>query len=221
MKVWITKEDIDHALGYSPWDLGNNVLYALCKDHPKHDRADVIIAKMLLIGRTYAAAIERRKNASSTSDDFYTNIVVNKIMNSELDHWLTVLPDKMTEPWTQLGKVISIHKELMDIFFKMTGLNKRSLASKYLHFHRPYLFFLYDSRSRESISKVTPQLDQIQNINAGLQDQEYHSFCRRALHLREFIAKEFGKTLTPRQLDKILLRITDKIRKDKAESARK
>jgi hypothetical protein len=221
MKVWITKEDIDHALGYSPWDFGNNVLYSLCKDHPKHDRADVIIGKILLIGRTYAAAIERRKNAQNTSDDFYTNIVVNEIMNSELDQWLTALPDKMTEPWTQLGIVITLHKQLMNIFSDMTGLNKRSLASKYLHFHRPDLFFLYDSRSRESISKVTPRLDKIKNINAEFQDQEYHSFCRRALHLREFIAKEFGKILTPRQLDKILLRITDKIRKDKAKGARK
>ena len=221
MKVWITKEDIDHALGYSPWDFGNNVLYALCKDHPKHDRADVIIAKMLLIGRTYAAAIERRKNAQNTSDDFYTNVVVNEIKISELDQLLNRLPEKMVKPWTQLGMVITVHKKLTDIFYDMTELNKRSLASKYLHFHRPDLFFLYDSRSRESISKVTPRLDQIKNIDAELQDQEYHAFCRRALHLREFIAKEFGKTLTPRQLDKILLGITAKIRKDKAESARK
>ena len=78
MRVYITQNDIDHALGPSPWDLGNEVLYSLCKNHPKHDADDAIIAKIMIIGRTYAAAIERRKNAEDSSDDFYTVNVVEK-----------------------------------------------------------------------------------------------------------------------------------------------
>jgi len=212
MKIKITKDDIDYALASSPWDLGNQVLYSLCQDHPKHDRGDVIIAKVWLIGRSYASAIERRKNAQDTSDDFYETIVVANIKKSKLDQWLAALPERMTDPWTELGSIITVHKRLMDLFSEMTGLEKRSLASKYLHFHRPDLFFIYDSRAKESINKITPRLNQIAKIKAEDQDREYHAFCRRAQCMREDTNNQFGRNLNPRQLDKILLRITAKIR---------
>lgn len=219
MKITITRDDIEYALASSPWDLGNQVLYSLCQDHPNHDRGDAIIAKIWLIGRSYAAAIERRKNAEDTSDDFYETIVVDRIKKSKLDEWLASLPDRMTDPWTELGTIITAHKRLMDLFSDMTGLEKRSLASKYLHFHRPDLFFIYDSRAREAIGKVTPRLNHIKDITAQDQDSEYHSFCRRAQCLREDIRARFDKTLNPRQLDKILLRITDKMRKARTSAS--
>jgi hypothetical protein len=50
MKITITKDDVDHALASSSWDLGNQVLYSLCQDHPNHDRGDAIIAKIWLVG---------------------------------------------------------------------------------------------------------------------------------------------------------------------------
>jgi hypothetical protein len=215
MKIKITEGDVDYALAPSPWDLGNNKLYSLCQDHPRHMHDDEIIAKVWLIGRSYAAAIERRKNAENTSDDFYETIVAKKLSSSNLDRWLACLPKRMNDPWNDLGHVITVHKRLMDLFFDITGLEKRSLASKYLHFHRPDLFFLYDSRAKEAITKVTPHLNQIDNIKAEELDSEYHAFCRRAQYMRENISKQFGRNLKPRQLDKILLRITDKIRKSR------
>ena len=48
-----------------------------------------------------------------------------------------------------------------------------------------------------------------------ISDSEYYDFCRRAQFLKENIKKNFGKNLNPRQLDKFLLRINDKIRKIK------
>lgn len=93
------------------------MLYSLCKNHPKHDIDDAIIAKLLLIGRTYAAAIERRKNAVEDSDDFYTVNVVDKIKKSKLDIWLSALPNQMLDPWRDLGIVVTVHKRLMDVFF--------------------------------------------------------------------------------------------------------
>ncbi len=43
------------------WDLGNKILYDMCKNNFAHKNNGVIIAKVLFIGRIYAAAIERRK----------------------------------------------------------------------------------------------------------------------------------------------------------------
>lgn len=221
MKIEITKDDINYALGPSPWDLGNEVLYSLCQQHPKHDMGNAIIAKVWLIGRSYAAAIERRKNAEETSDDFYEITVVEKIKKSNLDDWLANLPNQVLDPWHGLGSVITVHKRLMDIFSDLTGLGKRALASKYLHFHRPDLFFIYDSRAKEAITKITPRPNEIKDITAEESDSEYHIFCRRSQCLRDSISERFGETLTPRQIDKILLRITDKIRKARtSESTR-
>jgi hypothetical protein len=220
MKIEITRNDVDYALAPSPWDLGNQVLYTLCQEHPKHNRDDEIIAKIWLIGRSYAAAIERRKNANDSSDDFYETIVVNKIKNSNIDQWIDSLPERMSDPWTELGCIITIHKRLIDLFSDITGLEKRSLASKYLHFHRPDLFLIYDSRAKKAINMITPNLSQIKNITSGDRDLEYHRFCRRAQFIRENIKKQFDKDLAPRQLDKILLRITDKIRKSQTNKSR-
>src|SRR4030042_2803230 len=170
MKIEITKNDIDYALSPSPWDLANEVLYSLCQRYPSHDSNLAIIAKILLIGRTYAAAIERRKNAEETSDDFYEVTVVEKIKNSKLDNWLASLPNQIRDPWQTLGTIVTIHKRVMDIFFELTGLEKRALASKYLHFHKPDLFFIYDIRAKEAISKVTPRPNYIKDIPANESD---------------------------------------------------
>jgi hypothetical protein len=217
MKIEITKNDIDYALGPSPWDLGNKVLYSLCQDYPNHDSGEAIIAKIWLIGRSYAAAIERRKNAVETSDDFYEITVVETIKNSDIDSWIASLPNHLLDPWHELGNVITIHKKLMDVFSTLTDMNKRALASKYLHFHKPNLFYIYDSRAKEAISKITPRPNYIKEITAEEADSEYRIFCRRCQYLCDSISEHFHKTLTPRQIDKILLRITDKLRKEKVE----
>lgn len=209
----IQKHDVDFALSPSPWDLGNQVLYTLCQDHPTHESGDAIIAKVWLIGRSYAAAIERRKHAGTTSDDLYETTVVNRIKNSQLDQWLATLPDIMSNPWTDLGSVLTVHKRLMDLFSDMTGLNKRSLASKYLHFHRPDMFFLYDTRAKTALGEVSPSIGKIPRITAESADAEYRTLCRRCQWVREDVHRRFHVTLTPRQVDKILLRITDRLTK--------
>lgn len=213
MKNPITRNDVDYALEPSPWDLGNQVLYSLCQNHPQHDRADVIIAKVWLIGRSYAAAIERRKNTKGSSDNFYEKTVVKEMKKPAVDQWLSSLPDRMTDPWRELGQVIVVHKRLMDLFTKMTDLEKRSLASKYLHFHRPDLFFIYDSRAKGAISKATPSIRKIARIQAKQADHEYLTFVRRCQWIRDDVARRFNTLLTPRQLDKILLRIKDRMKK--------
>jgi len=203
----IVKADIDSAKAKSPWSLGNDVLYKLCRDHPTHDKSDAIVAKFWLIGRAYSAAIERRRNAAETSDDFYVHILTDRIQKSGIDQWLSELPRKAGNPWFDLSPVISTHKRLMDVLATMTGLDKRSLASKYLHFHRPDLFFIYDSRARKAIREVTPKRCDTPDIELEIFDREYLDFCRRAQWLREHVKSEFNEYLSPRELDSILLKI--------------
>lgn len=71
----------------SRWEFGNSILYEMCSNNPYHNQSDIIVGKIWIIGRSYAAAIERRKNASNTNDDFYYDVVAPKMLEigDELD----------------------------------------------------------------------------------------------------------------------------------------
>ena len=75
----------------SRWEYGNSVLYRMCEEEPEHKQIDVIVGKIWLIGRSYAAAIERRKNAVVVGDDFYYDVVAPKMLQivPELDDRIT------------------------------------------------------------------------------------------------------------------------------------
>jgi hypothetical protein len=210
-KIHITKSLIENALKNTAWDLGNKVLYDLCHEYREHNNDNEIIAKVLLIGRTYAAAIERRKiNTKIGSDKFYEDTVAKQIRTSKIDEWLATIPGKMTDPLADLSRAVEVHKQVTELFSKMTGLEKRSLASKYLHFHKPEIFYIYDSRAKAALSAIIPkpkQIAEIQPDKAKKADKEYLSFVRRCQWLRDNIEKQFGKALTPREFDKVLLKI--------------
>ena len=60
--VELTKEKVNTAIAGNDWDLGNKILYDMCQQYPFHNKSSEVIAKVWLIGRSYAAAIERRKD---------------------------------------------------------------------------------------------------------------------------------------------------------------
>jgi hypothetical protein len=200
----VSKADLVAATGVSPWDFGNNILYNLCKDYPQHKNHDEIIAKILLIGRSYAASIERRRNAELDSDNFYITTVAPTLEKSDLDAWLATLAEEVPGS----PNAVAVHKKLMDLFESITKLNKRSLASKYLHFHLPSVFFIYDSRAKQAVTKVVPRLNKLDNVPAENFDQEYKDFVRRCVWLRQDIFSKHKVLLTPRQIDKLLLSIS-------------
>ena len=115
----------------SRWEYGNSVLYRMCKEQPEHKDIDVIVGKIWLIGRSYAAAIERRKNAVDGGDDFYYDVVAPKLLEigPELDDLLSGLRKSKGEIVDDYKKILRTHKFLMDTFYELTGLEKRSLAS--------------------------------------------------------------------------------------------
>ncbi len=186
------------------WNLGNNVLYDLCKNNPNHKTPEEIVAKIWLIGRSYAAAIERRKNKVKENDKFYEEIVVNALKNSDLDLKLKQIKkyDKITE--SNLNDLLEVHKYLVDVFYGITQMYKRSLASKYLHFHLPNLFYIYDSRANNALKKILP--NQRIKLPIGNFDNEYAKFSKKMYILQTQIEKETKTLLSPRELDNLLLK---------------
>lgn len=202
----ITHKDVESVCRRNVWDFGNKVLYDLCQSHPKHKRDDEIVAKIWLIGRSYAAAIERRKTRKDDNDQFYESVVGPAIRQSRIDVWLSSI---RRNDDNVIRKSVQVHKKVMDLFCSFTGLKKRSLASKYLHFHKPDSFFIYDSRAKRSIMKVTPRINPIPEIVIDVYDREYRDFVRRCLWLRSRIKEKFNQRLTPREIDKMLLMIAE------------
>jgi hypothetical protein len=209
--VRISKDDVENALNNTAWDLGNEVLYDLCSKHPLHNTPQEIIAKVWLIGRSYAAALERRKNKSSGSlgDLFYVNNAAPKIRKSKIDNWFAQLKKEPT-----LTKVIETHAKPTKLFHKITKLEKRSLASKYLHFHFKNLFFIFDSRSVIGIRKVAPRArKQLPSLSSKKPDKDYAYFYQRCLWLQNDLQTRLRRKLSPRQIDKVLLYIADSKKK--------
>lgn len=131
----------------SKWNYANSILYEMCSKNPLHIDADIIVGKIWLIGRSYAAAIERRKNKDENDDDdFYYEVVAPKMLSigETLDERIAELNNYTVLTEEKLDLVLNTHKMLTDAFFDITELEKRSLASKYLHFHCPQMFFIYD-----------------------------------------------------------------------------
>jgi len=202
----IAREHIQAAIqSRQVWRLGNQVLYDLCHQHPLHAQDDVIIAKVLLIGRVYAAAIERRRVIVTQGDDFYTKAVAPKIRNSPIDGWLSTLPPRPASDQTAAARILETHSNVTNLFSNISGLNKRSLASKYLHFHRPDLFFIYDSRAALGVRRTTPPQ---RESSPKTHDPEYAPFFRRCQWLAEEIRQRLNIALTPRELDDVLIALS-------------
>ena len=208
------KEAVELARGSTPWDLGNQVLYDLCSEHPLHNEEQAILTKIWLIGRSYAAAIERRRPddmEKEDNDDFYIKIVAPEIRNSYIDQWIEELRKKYKKPTNEsLNDILFAHANVTNLFSKISGLQQRSLASKYLHFHLPELFFIFDTRAVNRINRLSSLLNFQKSIpTVEKHDREYRKFFEKCLHLQTYIEKEFNILLNPRQLDNLLLQDID------------
>jgi hypothetical protein len=153
MTTRLTPAFIREATSQTAWDFGNKILYDMCSANPEHKEDQVIIGKIWLIGRTYAAAIERRRTTEGAlGDAFYETVVARRIRESEIDSWFEAIRKSDAN---DLALHLEIHFRVMKLFTTISGLEKRSLASKYLHFHFPNHFYIYDSRAQKVISELT------------------------------------------------------------------
>jgi hypothetical protein len=197
----LTREFVKKALdAQSIWDLGNEVLYKVYKDHPGHGDDNVIIAKTLLIGRVYAVSLERRRNADVKGDAFYINQVANAFRKSEIDKWFRSLKE---DAGGSQQKAIETHKKLTVLLQSITDFENRSFASKYLHFHFPARFYIFDSRAEKSASKLA-RLDR-GRIRLSNADPKYSDFCARCDQLNRCMQELIGRVPSPREVDKVLL----------------
>lgn len=205
------KSKIANLLRNDDWEFGNYILYDLCKNNPLHNKSDIVMTKLIFIGRIYAAALERRKNKGDINDDFYKNIATPLIIKSDIDQKIQSLNFKNIDK-DNITEILRVHNYLSNLFYKITALKKRSLASKYLHFHNPTLFFIYDSRASMALRKFALNCKDIEKecLNINDVDAEYMRFYIHAFCLKTEIEKLLNHKITPRELDNLLIAVADR-----------
>jgi hypothetical protein len=210
--VGFTLNTIEKALRPNVWDYSNEILYNMCSKRFDHKDDENILAKIWIIGRAYAAAIERRKNKkdSDVSESFAIKIVAPAIKKSKIDDKLDEIEKFNSISENNLFKILQVHKYLQDIFYQITELEKRSLTSKYLHFHLPNLFYIYDSRAANKVRslkiKIPKDFERFEDIvNSDSVDRVYAHFFIKVFILCKAIYQEHKVVLSPRQIDKLLL----------------
>lgn len=197
------------------WNLGNKVLYDLCDEYPDHTDDQKIVAKVWLIGRSYAAAVERGRSVDTdaqTTEAFY-KLVAEAIKGANIDKRLSELKNgnhMNTRPETETFRLgLELHAELLHALYFANGSNKRSFCSKYLHFHARNAFFIYDSIAARGLSTLLPRIQVKNKIStegprAGI-DETYWKFVNKVYYLREKLWEIHSITLSPREIDRLLL----------------
>lgn len=197
------------AQNKSVWDLGNKTLYQLCENNFKHENDEAIIAKVWLIGRSYAAAIERGRKSDEknlSNDEFYKKVVTKAFKELNLDSNLEKLSN-LNISIENIPAMLHTHKSMLMAIKGINSRNLRSFASKYLHFHLPGHFFIYDSRASMNIKKFVKKVPRYYKANLSQEsiDKEYGEFYYKCFALQRQIEENTGVLVTPRELDNLLL----------------
>ena len=139
---------------------------------------------LLLQEARVADLIERRKEKLEfIGDDFYIDIVASIILSSNIDKLLEPLKNIKKIDNESEAVILKTHKDITELFKKISGLHKRSLASKYFHFHFQNLFFIYDTRAVNAASKLSNITKIPINITNNF-DKEYQIFVGKYLDIR-------------------------------------
>ncbi|MBM1107329.1 hypothetical protein JQC67_14335 [Aurantibacter crassamenti] len=193
------------------WDFGNEILYKMCQQNFEHKRIDIIVGKVILIGRAYAAAIERRKNKTEENNNFYIDKVAPMIKNSKLDVFIGELKLETEVNEKNIADILKLHLYLTELIKEITEQNKRSFCSKYLHFHLPNLFFIYDTRAVKGIRLLKTKLPRKHKTELGANgiDKEYATFFYKCYEQKKLLEKEYSGMLSIRHFDNILMKVVE------------
>lgn len=212
-----TYKEIKQAQTSNLWTIGNEFLYEMCKKYPMHNDKAVFLSKIWLIGRSYSASIERRKqNNKITNDEFYEHVIGKGILKvgSKIDEYIKLLNSHKKISHENNAEILELHHLLTQTFESLTGMSKRSLASKYLHFHLPQLFYIYDSRAKNAINEIFRNDDllrqRLKSLSTTMRyDDEYTKFFNKMFLLNQEIERQHAIWLSPRELDNLLLKFNE------------
>lgn len=138
-----TVEELAKAKGAFDKDWGgvDEVLYELCRRHPRHEDRRGVTAKIALIGRAYSAGLERRVTPPPGEQAITVIADAFERHRARVDNMLAALRP-VAEPLSvqDMATIVQVHGRFTRFLVKEVttdGKAPRSFAAKYLHFHNP------------------------------------------------------------------------------------
>ncbi|GBF49450.1 hypothetical protein LPTSP4_09630 [Leptospira ryugenii] len=205
----------------SIWDKGNSILYELCRENPRHDDLEMTVAKSWLIGRSYSVALERRYKSVSNGQitnipklyEAFHGLWQSSDLQSQLDREISKKSMASFENLEDFSETLKLHHDLTVSIRRFSGQGI-SFASKYLHFHAPKRFPIYDQISKvnlkNELEKANLDYTTRSNIDFNFDsiDDEYLVFCVNLLSLKKKLESKGNRSelLTFREIDTYLQR---------------
>lgn len=205
---YLTSEFIGTDEGCGIFIPANRMLYQFVKENPSNTDKAQIASKALIIGRSLSASAERRTPSEddpvSGTANFY-DLLGQTIANSMVGELLDMYDEDQELTCMLVGDVVKIHAFLCDAVTKVTEKDCSSFSSKYLHFHRPKLFPMMDSRARTALKWVADEQDWVFAYTTAGKSKNYRVYVDHFLRARQFFEEHLGRSLSLRQMDNILL----------------
>lgn len=160
----------------------NQMLYGMCAHAPRHSSVYHTTGKLIAIGRIYAASPQRKAGSAKIADEDIFIVLAQTLVDSDIDEMLDEIAfsDRLPSIET-LSRVLDTRTQFAEKISNGISrwsdktrnaswrpLNHISFASKYLHFHRPNAFPIYDSIVRAGLN--------CSGIKGSF--QTYASFCK-------------------------------------------
>lgn len=192
MKPTLTREFITDALAESILDPRTRALYELCFMHRHHFSDDIVADKLRMLVRLCA-------DRGILVRDFSPEYIAHRLGRAHVDRWFGGLA---TAEKLDVALLLEVHRHMLRLFEELGEIEARSLASKYLHFHFPELFYVYDSRV--AAAAVILGEGECGFLALAEHDPAYGRFYACARKLTDKMTPLVGRRLSPRELDRVL-----------------
>lgn len=204
-----TQQQIDEAVAAfgKEWGEVDKVLYAVCREHPKHDERRHVTAKVVLVGRAYQAGLERCITPGPGQQAVMVGADYIGKRGADVDDIIAAV-QLVSEPLTAASaqEIVEQHGRFTQLLGEMPECNRlpRSFASKYLHFHHSVVP-IYDSYAAESLmGQVKWSKLKIPFALPPHGDAEYWDYCVRLFRFCD-ACQNHGLAVTTKSLDAYLL----------------
>ncbi|WP_199555360.1 hypothetical protein [Sandaracinobacteroides hominis] len=166
----------------------------MCDEFPLHDDVRIVKDKLVFISRVYSVSRGLGGRWGELSTSLYN-------CRHQIDE--EIAERRRHQFINDVASVVKVHGMLNQIVCKTLGVHghvahgRASFSSKYLHFHAPDAFPIFDTLSWAGLRALTPGFR-----SEVPQPAPYHRFCERLSH---YIGQGRAEQMSLREIDTILV----------------
>ena len=221
----VKKSEMDEIVNN---DIGNKVLYDMCKQYPSLLEKEQVKGKSFLIGRSYAVSPQRgvpNKKKEMYYDFFgdYAEKVIDEFrrLDFNIDNKIKEIQNyHEINLYESLKLVIHMNECSVRAIGEFPTVDKAkntiSFSTKFLHFHLPNAIFILDSYSWNNANLICKDINLKKDYNdikeflvkKNLYADKYKNLIKHFINCQyiQKYAEENNNILSPRDVDNYLIR---------------